>query len=128
MTTYSKRNESSLVTSILAYLQILENLGSIAFYNRQQAGTMAYTKNSGKVSAMRLGRKGVSDIWCIPKYKGACREGYSIMIWIEVKLDNSKQTPDQIEFQKIVEECGHYYWIIHSCNELQNKLKEIKSL
>ncbi len=125
MSTYPKRTESSLVTSILNYLQVLENLGSIAFYNRQQAGSMSYTKKSGKESMMRLGRKGVADIYCIPKFKTACACGYSNMVWIEAKLDKGVQSKNQKEFQGLVESCGHHYFIIRNCDELQNRLKSI---
>lgn len=111
-----KRNESSVVTQIMGYLQLLENSGKIAFYNRQQAGNLAFQRG-GKWSRMRLGREGVADIWVMPFNR--------LAIWIECKLDNGKQNPAQKEFQRIAESAGNTYWIIHDCDELQRKFKEI---
>lgn len=121
-----KRTESSLVTTIGNYLQILENLGKISCWSRQQAGNI-HIPGRNKTYKLRLGREGISDLWAIPKivrYEGPF---YTIpMIWIEAKLDGEEQRTCQKEFQKVVESCGHYYWLIHDCDELEKKLRSIR--
>lgn len=117
-----KRSESTLVTEVMRYLQCLENSGNIAFYNRQQAGSLPIQRGN-KWSRIRLGREGVSDIWAIP----IMSKLFIVfpIIWIECKSDAGAQSEAQKEFQKTVESCGHYYWIIKSCDELEKKFKEI---
>lgn len=131
MPIYKKRNESSLVTAVGKYLQVLENNGAISFWSRQQAGKLPFQRND-KWQSIRLGREGVSDIWCIanrrnPKeiIKNYIDCSFFVMVWIECKLDNGKQSPSQVEFQRMVEKCRQYYWLIHDCDELEKKFKEI---
>lgn len=121
MPIFKKRNESSLVTALGNYMQTLENLGKLVCWSRQQAGNICIPGRN-KFYKLRLGREGIADLWAIPaqKYKFA-----TPMLWIEAKLDGEHQSPAQITFQKIVEACGHCYWLIHDCDELEIKLKEI---
>lgn len=116
MPTYSKRTESSLVTALGKYLQVLENLGTIAFWSRQQAGSLTFQRN-GKWSKVRQGREGISDLWAIALNGD--------MLWIEAKTDIGKQRPEQVEFQKIVEDCGHHYLLVRSCDDLEKEFKRI---
>ena len=131
MATFKKRSESSLVTALGNYLQTLENLGKIACWSRQQAGNITFRgaprkRDGGQAFyKLRLGREGISDLWCIPNLKYIHA---TPMIWIEAKLDGEDQRPCQVEFQKIVERCGHVYWLIHDCDELEIKLKELAIL
>jgi hypothetical protein len=111
-----KRNESSVVTAIMRYLQCLENLKKVVFYNRQQCGIMPVQTN-GKWRSIRLGRTGVADIYVILKN--------GKLVWVEVKVDEGKQSLEQIEFMELVRSCGHYYWLIHDCDELEKNLKAI---
>jgi hypothetical protein len=130
MSGFKKRTESSLVTALGNYLQVLENMGKIAFWSRQQAGKVCIP-GKNKLYKMRLGREGISDLWVMPvrwnqfTTREPQWESTVPMIWIEAKLDGEKQSPDQVEFEKLANKCGHYYWVIHDCDELEKKLKEI---
>lgn len=127
MCAFKKRTESNLVTALGNYLQTLENLGKIACWSRQQAGNICIP-GKNKFYKLRLGREGISDLWVIPMtYQcGVEHIGKPFpMIWIEAKLDGEEQSPAQIRFQKLVETVGHFYWLIHDCDELDKKLKEI---
>lgn len=124
MSTFKKRSESSLVTAIGNYLQTLENLGTIVCWSRQQAGNICIP-GKNKSYKLRLGREGISDLWCIPKFSTAYQSGIVPMIWIEAKLDGEHQSPAQIRFQKMVEKCGHAYLLIHDCDELEIHLKRL---
>lgn len=123
MPIYRKRNESSLVSALMKYLAVLECNGQIAFFNRQQAGAITFQRKD-KWSKIRLGREGVSDLWCIPLIAcGDCKS--APMIWIEAKLDGQTQSEEQLQFQAKVELCGHYYFVVHDCNELELNFKKI---
>lgn len=115
MPTYRKKSESSIVTSMGEYLQILENLGQIKFWSRQQAGNLLFNRGS-RTYKMRLARKGASDLYLIPK------SGYS-MAWIEAKTIAGEQSEAQIDFQRIVEGSGHAYILAHNCDELEKALR-----
>jgi hypothetical protein len=124
MPTYKKRNESSIVTSVGKYLQLLENNGKISFWTRMQAGTVQFQRNS-KWQSMRMGREGIADILAFTHYNCDTLNGeMSQIFWIECKL-YSKQSESQVVFQSIVEKCGHYYWVIHNLDELEAKFKSI---
>lgn len=42
---------------------------------------------------------------------------------IELKGENGKQSPEQIEYQRVIESIGHRYYIIRDLNELEKLLK-----
>jgi len=46
------------------------------------------------------------------------------VLFIEYKTERGKQSPYQVEFQKQIELHGGTYWLIHSLDELIEKLKE----
>jgi len=60
-------------------------------------------------------------------YRGICdsiavKDGR--VLFIEYKTERGKQSPYQVEFQKQIESHGGIYWLIHSLDELIEKLKE----
>ena len=118
-----KRSESSLVTALGNYLQVLENSGKILFWSRAQAGTLPFQRSNGKWQSIRLGRDGISDLWCIPCSREIDGCILRPMIWIEAKLDDGTQSEVQKNFEKIVKSAGYEYWIIHDCDELESKFK-----
>lgn len=121
MPSYPKRSESTLVTEVMRYLQILENAKKIAFWSRQQAGSLAFERK-GRWAKVRLGRTGIADLWMIVYPMSHYKP--SPIIWIECKTEDGKQSQAQKDFQGIVEECGHIYLLIRSCDELERELKE----
>lgn len=54
---------------------------------------------------------GVSDLIIIHKGK---------VIFVEVKLPNNKQQPNQIEFQQRVTEQGFKYFVVHSLEDFKH--------
>lgn len=124
MCAFKKRSESSLVTALGNYLQTLENSGKIACWSRQQAGNICIP-GKHKFYKLRLGREGISDLWCIPTMSKLWCGSITPMIWIEAKLDGEHQSPAQVTFQNMVESKGHYYWVIHDSDELEINLKEL---
>lgn len=75
----------------------------------------------GRTGKMRtLPRRGIADIyWTGAKVDG--RGG-----WIECKVAPRKQTPEQIEFQKLVEKAGNTYWVIYDIDELVECLDKVE--
>ena len=59
--------------------------------------------------------RGIADIYAIKDGKG---------IWIEVKTERGKQSEYQKKFQQDIESHGGNYWLVHSLDELREKLKE----
>lgn len=57
-------------------------------------------------------RRGVSDQILLPLSGG--------VTWIECKLPGEGQSPDQIEFQGLVESLGMRYYLYHSLSELMD--------
>ena len=102
-----KRNESSLVTACLNWLQCQENLGNIAYVDRM---------NSGRISGVRLHRAGCSDIIII------LNDGR--VVWCECKTEKGVIRDSQIDFEKVIQEIpNHFYIVVRSLDELVDKLK-----
>ena len=55
---------------------------------------------------------GVSDLVVVT--------GSGLLLWIEVKIDLGRQSPEQIEFQKRVEVLGYRYHVVKSLEEFAN--------
>jgi len=80
----------------------------------------AFRNNTGAFKTerggfVRFGCKGSPDI--IAVYGGQ-------FIGVECK-DKTKQSESQKEFQKNLEEANGIYWLVHSSEELEQKLKEL---
>jgi len=79
----------------------------------------AYRNNTGAFKTerggfVRFGSKGSPDI--IAVYGGQ-------YIGIECK-DKTKQSQSQKDFQSALENAGGFYWLVHSSEELETKLKD----
>jgi len=105
-------NESELLSNCLEYLQILRNQGK-AWYMRVNSG-MAFFGSGKKKYAIRLAQEGTADILIIQWYEP---EG-AIVTWVETKADKGAQSPEQVAFQKEVEEYGCRYEIVRDLDEL----------
>lgn len=114
MPVYRKRNESTLITEILKYCQLLENQGQILFYSRIQAGNIFIPQGRGRV--VRMGRAGIADIMVIPKRKTLYG---ATMVWIEAKHGDGKQTAEQKKFQEIIGTLGQSYELVRNMDEVE---------
>lgn len=105
-----KRTESNLVTACLKWLQVMENLGKIAWCDRMNTGKVFIPRgNKGRI--IRLHRAGTPDIMIVTN------EGS--LIWVECKQDDGQQSEDQVKFQNMVKRFSyHKYFIIRSCDYL----------
>ena len=111
-----KQSESQLVTSCLKWLQIMENLGKIAWCDRNNSGAIF----TGKYR-LRLHRAGTPDI--------TVYTNLGIVIHIECKAGNEKQGDEQINFQLMVNRfSNHHYIIIRSSDELVKYFEGAESL
>jgi hypothetical protein len=75
-----------------------------------------------------FGRKGDADILALfqrlQRYDCGMCHGDMVVLWIEAKSDTGAQRPEQEEFQRQVEEAGHYYLVVRSSDDLLRWLKE----
>ena len=111
----SKEKESGLQRTCLEFLQYLENLDSIVWWDRLNSG-----------EAFVRGRK-----------IGLCREGtadaYIMLhglrfVFVEFKRGKEKQTEVQKRFQERVDAAGFLYWVVRSFEEFKAKLGELVEL
>ena len=95
------------------------------WHMRQNSGAVVSEYN-GKKRMIRYGRTGCADILASPlRWEGMLGE-HPVLLWLEIKADKGRQSPGQIQFMDEVRNEGHYYAVIHSIEELQDVLKEIR--
>ena len=90
--------ESDIQRLILDYLKAKKIL---AFRMNTGAASGTY---KGKRWFMRFGSPGMADILCFLPPNHFCH-----VLWIEVKREGGKLSPDQKAFRDLVQEKGHYY-------------------
>jgi hypothetical protein len=74
---------------------------------------------------MRFGHKGDADIeMTIPAEYCGKEARYQKVVWVECKSADGRQTEEQREFQREVEDRGHYYLLVRSSDDLLEWLKE----
>lgn len=119
----NRRLEGDIQKSVL---ETLKMLGIVAW--RVNSGAARMVGKGGKVRPIRfVGISGHSDIQALLTTErvknGKCvREGISV--FVECKREGEKQNDDQIEFERIVTGAGAVYWVVHSAQELIEKLRE----
>lgn len=116
------RPESEVQTSVLETLKML----GIAHW-RVNSGAFAGFGKGGKRRPVRcVGIAGHSDIHALlttERVKNGKRVREGISVFIECKRDGEKQTDDQIEFERIVTGACAAYWVVHSAEDLLEKLR-----
>lgn len=115
-----KRNESSIVTAILNYLQVQENLGKIAFCDRMNSGKVFVSAPYSPTNASRWGfrgrmvrlhRAGTPDIMILLKTGG--------VLWLEVKAETGRQELEQKQFENMVNKLPmHHYFIVRNLDDV----------
>jgi hypothetical protein len=111
-----KASEREIQTSIL-HLLAAERIFAI------RLNTMALT-DRGRVIRSHSGGAGVADIIAFP----FCFKGTPSILWIEVKSETGKQSPEQKNFQQHVEEQQHFYLLARSPEDIMNWLRTHKAL
>lgn len=106
-----KRNESSIVTAILRYLQVQENSKKIEYVDRCNSG-IVFCGNR----RIRLHREGFPDILVILKNT----TGRSRFIFIECKIGKNQLSDGQKNFKEMVERAGHIYIIARQLDDILN--------
>ena len=92
------------------YLDILENQGKLYYIrNNSFAGTIV--RGNGTRGFIKNNKKGTADVIVFP--------GHSRALWCEFKRPlASKQSPDQVKFEKLIKGLGYEYYIIRSLDDL----------
>lgn len=105
-----KRTENDVVK---ACLQWLEAHGWFCW----RQNTLPVYDSTLKRFRKFSGLKGVSDIIALKDHPTHTCGG---LAWfIECKLDKGRQSPEQAEFQRNVEACGHKYTLARSVDDLE---------
>lgn len=116
------RKETDLVTQICQQLTYQQNAGRLLFH-RLNSGTFysQYVNKAGqkKTYAIRGQKKGTADIMMVMPIPGTT--GFAIH-YIECKIKDNAQEPEQEEFQRKVESLGAHYWLVYDVRELQKIL------
>lgn len=103
-----KRSEADVKRSVQ---ELLKSLGIMTF--RMNAGDR-FGSHNGKTWKIAGHPAGTADILCF----------VNSVLWIETKSSTGKQSPEQKQFQGIVENSGHTYLLVRSADEVSNWLKE----
>lgn len=67
---------------------------------------------------IKFGLKGSADILGISN---------SVFIAIEIKIGSDKQRPEQINFQKMIEECNGIYFIVRNEDDIKTLVKRLSN-
>lgn len=126
-----------------AVLDLLAAHRILAF--RMNTGVARY-QDKGKDSFVKYGQTGMADVIAFPEFMHCpCRVGRSEpmrpgevgpacacmggptlphVLWIECKAPDKKQKPEQVSFQKIVEDNHHSYIVVDNPDVLIRWFKE----
>ncbi len=85
---------------------------------RQNTGAMRLPDASKRAGYrfIKFGKTGAADI------TGLLRDGRRIEV--ECKIGSNKQSPEQVEFQRIIEHNNGIYLLVYSAQDLLNQLTE----
>jgi len=94
-----------------------ENLVKLALVSLSQLPkTRAWANNTGTARSLtgnriiKYGLVGSSDILCISD---------GLFVCVEIKIGKDYQKPNQIKFQRMIEECGGMYFIIRNKEDIE---------
>jgi hypothetical protein len=48
-------------------------------------------------------------------------------VWLEVKTKKGRQNPNQLEFERMVKECGGFYYVVKSLNDAEVYFNQAKA-
>ena len=109
--------ERDIVFAIREYLQVLENLGKIIWWERLQAGDIIEARGETR-RRVRLCRAGTPDFIVVSPEE--CDDGNirPMVSFLEVK-HKTKLTPDQQDFANKMADNGIKCYVIRSIEEVQ---------
>lgn len=100
------------------------------FYQRNNKNLLFYTYMpfgekrtliTGSLLKSKGTKKGVPDFLLI--FKDKTNKNQSILIWLECKVGNNKQTPEQIDFENMIKQFNNqFYFLVKSVEDLQDIL------
>jgi hypothetical protein len=119
---YKGTPEGSVLASILEYLAV-ERIWAV----RMQSGALPITGKGGKIRPMRFGTPGMGDILATPMVEcenGACqRYKMPVVLWIECKAADGRQSEAQKSFASQARAAGHEYLVARSIEDVREYLK-----
>jgi len=102
--------EKEIQNTICDYLALKMNQGKLMFWRQNTAPTVQKTGDVWQFRRMaKHTLKGVSDIIVVKEGKP---------IFLEVKREKTKQSPEQLEFQRLVQNNGGYYYVVRSVEDV----------
>jgi len=113
--------EAELKLAVSQYLEYKTNLGEL-YADRLNSGAI-YEKRGDRVYGVKLCREGTADFVVLKGDIDTMLRPRCRIIFLELKGEKGKQSPEQAEFQKLVEAQGASYFIIRSIEELQGVLE-----
>lgn len=96
------------------------------FALRINTSSQVLTDANGRKRVLKShsGGAGVADILVLlERVCGGMRMGFGV-IWLEIKSAKGKQSPEQMAFQRRMEELGHRYLVARSVEDVLAFLKE----
>jgi len=105
-------NEAELKSAITDYLQFLMNQGKL-YFDRLNSGEFIEVRGNSRRRIIGC-RKGTADFFVLIK---------SRIIFIEVKGDKGRSSPEQGAFKVMVEEQGAEYLVIRDLEALMEVLR-----
>lgn len=114
--------EADLKRTVTEYLDILQNQGKLVWL-RLNAGDFIEVRGNTR-RRIKGCPAGTADIQVIVKWwpQGAPNKWETRVVFIELKSEKGKQSPEQGAFQKIVEAQGASYFIVRELETLQEIL------
>ena len=121
---YTDKTAGGLTKCILDFLKfngfVGERINSTGRYidkSKTVTDTLGFSRRIGSGQWIpTAGIKGTADISAVIRSRA---------VKIEVKMKD-KQSPDQVEYQKQVEQSGGLYWLVRSFDEFLNFYNELK--
>lgn len=111
--------ERDLKRAVSDYLQYKTNLGELY---ADQLFTGEAIEVRGKTRRKIQGcKKGTADFFVLTMFQ--CGLWVPRITFLELKVKKGKQTPEQIDFQEVVQEQGAEYYVIRSIEELEEVFK-----
>lgn len=100
---------------------IMDGLAAKRIWRKRMNSGAMKGAHKGKRWFVRFGEPGMADILATFPLRDY---GGTEVLWIEVKNEIGKTSPDQDAFRKEVEEAGHSYFVARSWDEVETHLRE----
>jgi hypothetical protein len=116
-----KDSESMIQSSILTMLNRLGILN-----NRVNGGAIRLKNTKNQYRMFRCNSlNGKADIECWLALRSPTFT-LGITVYLEVKRDREKQSPSQLEFERLMKKTGQHYFVVHSITDAINVFCNLK--